>query len=107
MSKSHCPRFDQGLEVPFGKISISRRGIRSSSLAHGEKTLSWNAIRSYAVTNGTLMIQTKSGESFCLPTGRIPNLAVLLHAFEQLAPQNGTKGTAVRLAAEEQLVFEI
>jgi hypothetical protein len=89
MSRSHCPRFGQGLEVHFGSISISSRGIRSNLPSHSGKTLSWAAIRSYSATNGYLVIHTASGESLCFLTSRIPNLAVLLHAFEQLVPRKG------------------
>lgn len=85
MSRSHCPRFDNGLEVQFGSISISKRGLKASART-GNRAISWAAIRSYAIREGTLTIQTTSDESFGVEMRRISNVVVLLHAFEQLAP---------------------
>lgn len=102
MSRSHCPRFDQGFEVPFGSIGISKRGIRASVPAELRRTIPWAAIQSYALGAGALIVRAKSGEKFSVQTSRIPNLSVLLHALEQLAPRKRTHGG---LSTEDQLAF--
>lgn len=78
-------RFDQGGEVRFGLVGVSRQGISVAWPGRARAKLAWARIARYRVASGSLMIETMDGAHWRLPTSRIPNLGVLLHVFEQLA----------------------
>ncbi len=85
--RGHCPRFDQGATVRFGAIEISKRGFSARLPGQPRLHLAWSAVRAYRIEKGMLVIETSELNVVHLSTGKIPNLAVLLHVFEQLTPK--------------------
>ena len=85
--RGHCPRYDQGGWIQFGAIEISRRGFTVSQPGQAKVKLAWAAIASFRLEHGQLVIETAEPNAVRLSTARIPNLAVLLHVFEQLSPK--------------------
>jgi hypothetical protein len=82
--RGHCPRFDQGAEVRFGIVDISKRGISIALPGNAPVKLAWSKIARYRIEFGSLVVETQDRTHMRLPTSRIPNLSVLLHVFEQL-----------------------
>jgi len=85
--RGHCPRFDQGAIVRFGGIEISKRGLGIAMAGEAPLRLPWSAIAAYRLERGKLVIETADQRRLRLSTSRIPNLSVLLHVIEQLAPK--------------------
>lgn len=85
--RGHCPRFDQGASVRFGGIEISKRGLGIAVPGEPPLRLPWSAIAAHRLDRGKLVIETVDQRSLRLSTSRIPNLSVLLHVIEQLAPK--------------------
>lgn len=85
--RGHCPRFDLGAIVRFGGIEISKRGLGTVMPGQPPLRLPWSGIASYRLERGKLAIDTTDGRRLRLSTSRIPNLSVLLHVIEQLAPK--------------------
>jgi len=93
--RGHCPRFDQGATVRFGAIEISKRGFSGRLPGQPRLQLAWAAVRSYRIEKGMLVIETSEPNVVHLSTSKIPNLAVLLHVFEQLTPKRTIRMTIV------------
>jgi hypothetical protein len=87
--RGHCPRFDQGATLRFGAIEISQRGLGASLPGQTPWRLPWAAIAAYRLERGMLVVEAADRRRFHLSTSRIPNLPVLLHVIEQLAPRRG------------------
>lgn len=83
--RGHCPRFEQGGEVRFGMVGVSRRGVSVARPGLMPARLPWSRITGYRLESGWLVVESTDEADWRLPTGRIPNLSVLLHVFEQLA----------------------
>jgi hypothetical protein len=81
--QSLADRYNQGQEVVFGPVSISKQ----NGLRINKKAYSWETIEQVSIEKGVLSVKKKDGGWFSgasATSGTIPNLHVLLSIIDQV-----------------------
>lgn len=88
--KRLADRYNQGQEVPFGPVSISKQ----NGLRINKKVYPWDTIEQVTIDKGVLSVKKKAGGWFSgasATSGTIPNLHVLLSIIDQVIGLNAGK----------------